>query len=169
MGMTWTTGGGFSNVTPRPSYQNAIVNNYLTNSTSLVPPASYFNQNGRAYADAVTVGHNLEVVLDSSLVAIDGTSASAPIFAGMVTVLNDARLNAGKAPLGFITPLMYQTYSDAPACWNDITVGHNKCGAYGWAPVCCETGYTATVGWDPVSGVGSPNIAALREYVLSLP
>ena len=51
----------------------------------------------------------------------------------------------------------------------DITVGHNKCGAYGWMPVCCETGYTATVGWDPVSGVGSPNIAALREYVLNLP
>ena len=124
---------------------------YLSNSSSVVPPANYFNLGGRAYADAVTVGHNLEVVLDSQIVAIDGTSASAPIFAGMITVLNDARMNAGKTPLGFITPLMYQTFSDVPNCWNDITVGHNKCGAYGWRPVCCDTGFSAVTGWDPVS------------------
>lgn len=53
--------------------------------------------------------------------------------------------------------------------FKDVTVGHNKCGAYGWKPVCCDTGYTATTGWDPVSGVGSPNVAALLQYVLSLP
>lgn len=98
MGMSWTTGGGFSNVTPRPSYQDLAVNQYLKNSDT-VPPTDYFNQSGRAYADAVTVGHNLEVVLNSQLVAIDGTSASAPIFAGMVTVLNNIRMNAGKSPL----------------------------------------------------------------------
>lgn len=62
-------GGGFSNVTPRPSYQDLAVNQYLKNSDT-VPPTDYFNQTGRAYADAVTVGHNLEVVLNSQLVAI---------------------------------------------------------------------------------------------------
>lgn len=63
-------GGGFSNVTPRPSYQNDAVSSYLKNTSQVVPPSSYFNMNGRAYADAVTVGHNLEVVLSSELVAI---------------------------------------------------------------------------------------------------
>merc|ERR1712137_726047 len=160
-GMTWTTGGGFSNVTPRPSYQDAAVEQYLNNNQN-VPSSGYFNASGRAYADAVTVGHNLQVVLSGSLAAIDGTSASAPIFGGIVSVLNNARLNAGKTPLGFMNQLLYQSLAELPAAWSDVTVGRNRCGAYGWKPVCCEEGYTCGVGWDPVSGAGSPNVELLK-------
>ena len=70
-------------MTPRPSYQDDAVNSYLKNSSGTVPAESYFNTKGRAYADAVTVGHNLEVVLDSEIVAI-----------GML-ISNDIMMNGG--------------------------------------------------------------------------
>jgi len=53
--------------------------------------------------------------------SLDGTSASAPIFAGVVTLLNDARLNAGKSPLGFLNPMLYKAKSfDASAFYGSL-------------------------------------------------
>ena len=115
----------------------------------------------------MTVGHNLMVVFNGKLIPVDGTSASAPIFAGIITLLNDARLNSGKPPLGFLNPLLYGLYASNPDCYKDIIVGHNRCGSLGWYPVCCPYGYQTSPGWDPVSGVGSPDYSALRDAVLN--
>lgn len=62
-----------------------------------------------SYPDVVTVGHNLITALDGVFQPIDGTSASAPIFAGIVSELNAARARVGKGPLGFLNPFLYQT------------------------------------------------------------
>ena len=55
--------------------------------------------------------------------------------------MNDFRLSHGKAPLGFLNPLIY---SKGVAGFNDITSGSN--------PGCGTNGFPAGAGWDPVSG-----------------
>jgi tripeptidyl-peptidase-1 len=72
------------------------------------PPTQYFNQSGRAYPDVATIGHNLLIRWGGGLVTVDGTSASGPIMAGVVSLLNEARLNAGKSSLGLLNPMFYK-------------------------------------------------------------
>jgi hypothetical protein len=47
-----------------------------------------------------------------------------------VTLLNDARLGAGKAPLGFLNQLLYSIARTQPDAFIDVTVGHNRCGCF---------------------------------------
>ena len=59
-----------------------------------------------------------------------GTSAAAPAFAGIISMLNDARLSKGKPSLGFLNPLLYSKLSGA---FNDVTSGSNPgCGTTGF-------------------------------------
>jgi len=161
-GMFWTTGGGFSNVSSSPSYQTQQVQHYLA--TANLPPSDYFNSNGRAYPDVATVGHNLEIVLNGESRVLDGTSASAPIFGGLITLLNDLRLNSGSPPLGFLNPLLYGLSQTNSGSFRDVTVGHNACGGFG-PPYCCADGFYASPGWDAVSGLGSPNFLVLYNAI----
>jgi tripeptidyl-peptidase-1 len=65
---------------------------------------------------------------------IGGTSASSPAFAGIVALLNDARLSKKQPPLGFLNPLLY---SKGLSGFNDITIGHNSgCGTTGFKVRC---------------------------------
>eukprot|EP01095_Lingulamoeba_sp_RSL-Kostka_P008441 TRINITY_DN2823_c1_g1_i1.p1 TRINITY_DN2823_c1_g1~~TRINITY_DN2823_c1_g1_i1.p1 ORF type:complete len:709 (-),score=267.92 TRINITY_DN2823_c1_g1_i1:299-2425(-) len=165
-GITWTTGGGFSNMTSMPSYQTKVVNSYLSQKTSPLPPSTYFNKNGRAYPDVVAVGHNLETAFKGDFIPVDGTSASAPIFAGIVTLLNNERANHGMPPMGWINPMFYQLYEENPSLFQDVTVGKNRCGSVGYDPVCCDDGFECSPGFDTVSGMGSVNYEELRHAVV---
>ena len=102
---------------------------------------------------------------------VDGTSASAPIFAGIITLLNDYRLNHKKRPMGFINQFLYQAAAYAPASFYDVVIGTNNCGAIGTAPIptCCPYGFSASVGYDVVTGLGTPNFLALLNYLQQLP
>ena len=61
-------------------------------------------------------------------------------------------------PLGFLNPLVYTLDALVPGrAWNDITTGNN--------PGCGTPGFNATKGWDPVTGVGTPNFGKLKEIV----
>ena len=51
-----------------------------------------------------------------------GTSASSPAFSSMVSLLNEARLSAGKKPMGLLNPFLYQNVD----AFTDVTVGSNK-------------------------------------------
>jgi len=128
----------------------------------LCPPSS-------AYPDVSAIGHNLMVVLNDAWTPVDGTSASAPIFAGVVSLLNDIRLSNNMAPLGFMNPLLYQIAKDTPQAFYDVTVGNTRCGAYGYTPTCCDAAFTAMPGYDPVGGLGTPNFAVLSQQVLKYP
>lgn len=149
-----TTGGGFSGVFSRPSWQDSQVANYLKNGPDL-PPTSMFHSSGRGYPDVAAMGHNYPIVVGGSTYAGSGTSASTPVVAGMVTLINAKRIMAGKSTLGFLNPALYQLDSSA---FHDITSGKNNCaaGAQGSA-TCCQYGFTATSGWDPLTGLGSPD------------
>jgi len=78
---------------------------------------------------------------------IGGTSASTPAFAGVITLVNDALLAAGRKPLGFMNPWLY---SGGWKAFNDITSGNN--------PGCGTNGFSTAQGWDPVTGFGTPDL-----------
>ena len=83
--------------------------------------------------------------------------------AGMVALVNSARLAAGKPPLGWINSALYQLYE---AFAIDIIDGANNCAA--GALICCGHGFGALPGWDPVTGLGSVNFAAFKAAFLAL-
>ncbi|PIL32648.1 hypothetical protein GSI_05352 [Ganoderma sinense ZZ0214-1] len=148
--------GGFSNVFARPDYQSAAVESYLNTLGST--NAGLFNTSGRAYPDVSTQGVSFAVNIAGEFEAVSGTSASSPTFASVVALLNDQRLNAGKTPLGFLNPLLYST---AAAAFNDITSGSN--------PGCNTTGFPTETGWDPVTGLGTPDFNKLLSAVMAAP
>ncbi|GJJ14188.1 hypothetical protein Clacol_008450 [Clathrus columnatus] len=155
------SGGGFSSVFPRPSYQQPAVEKYLEN---FVPEHTkgLFNTNGRGFPDLSSNGAHWAVVINDEFLLQDGTSASAPTIAAMITAINDARMAVGKGPVGFINPTIYSERFQ-PA-FNDITTGGN---------IGCDgnvgSGFNASVGWDPVTGLGTPNFSKLLELWMELP
>jgi kumamolisin len=133
------TGGGISDVFALPSWQNGAG----------VPPSANPNQNvGRGVPDVSgdadpTTGY--VTLVDGQPDVIGGTSAVAPLWAGLIALINES---IGK-PVGFVNPLLYQNASTA-GDFTDITSGNN--GAYSAGP-----------GWDACTGLGSPigtNVAA---------
>lgn len=125
------TGGGVSDVFPLPSYQK---------SAGVPPSANPGGKVGRGVPDVAgnadpTTGY--ATLVDGESGVTGGTSAVAPLWAGLTALLNQS---LGK-PAGFLNPLLYQ--ANETADFNDITSGTN--GAY-----------SARVGWDACTGLGSP-------------
>ena len=145
------SGGGFSTIFARPSYQASAVTNYLNRINPLY--AGKFNAAGRAFPDVAAQAQNLEIVNGGNYELAYGTSAASPIFASAIALLNDQLIAAGKSPLGFLNPLLYAN----PGALNDIASGSN--------PGCGTNGFPALSGWDPVTGLGSPNYGALKRLV----
>eukprot|EP00475_Leptophrys_vorax_P001461 TRINITY_DN107_c0_g1_i1.p1 TRINITY_DN107_c0_g1~~TRINITY_DN107_c0_g1_i1.p1 ORF type:complete len:551 (-),score=151.65 TRINITY_DN107_c0_g1_i1:92-1744(-) len=156
-----TSGGGFSDVFSQPSYQSSQVADYFNNVASY--PVSGYNSNGRGYPDVSVMGYNYVVAIGGKFTLESGTSASAPVFAGMITLINDARIAAGKSALGFLNQALYSLDSSV---WNDIVSGDNTCTAN--SQICCEQGFSAAQGWDPVSGLGTPIFQSLKQALVSL-
>ncbi|KAF9522419.1 peptidase S8/S53 domain-containing protein [Crepidotus variabilis] len=146
------SGGGFSRYFARPSYQNTDVSTFLTGLGTKY--SGLYNASGRAYPDVAAQGQGFQVVIGGSTNSVGGTSASSPTIAGVFALLNDYRLSTGKTTLGFLNPLIYST---AKSGFNDIKSGSN--------PGCGTNGFTAGAGWDPVTGLGTPNFLALQKLV----
>jgi kumamolisin len=123
------TGGGVSNVFPLPSYQaNSNV------------PAPAVSGGGRGVPDVsgdADPETGYQVRVDGQYQVIGGTSAVAPLWAGLIALANQQ--NGTSA--GFIQPLIYA--AKAASAFNDITSGNN--GAFSAGP-----------GWDACTGLGSP-------------
>jgi kumamolisin len=123
------TGGGVSNVFALPSWQ----------ANSNVPGTST-STGGRGVPDVAgdadpTTGYTIRV--DGQTTVVGGTSAVAPLWAGLVTVANQQL----GTHVGFIQPAIYA--AKAASAFTDITQGNN--GAF-----------TAGPGWDACTGLGSP-------------
>ncbi|CAI6303074.1 unnamed protein product [Periconia digitata] len=157
----WSAGGGgFSEVFERPSYQNATVANWLATDTTHNAVTPYFNASGRAYPDVSALAVNYVIVAGGSSTGVSGTSCSAPATAGIIQLLNSGRIAAGKKGLGFLNPWLYGTASTG---FNDIKTG--KIG--GCSGVISGAGFSAVSGWDPATGLGSPNYEALLKFATS--
>eukprot|EP00761_Pharyngomonas_kirbyi_P011124 gb/GECH01011148.1/.p1 GENE.gb/GECH01011148.1/~~gb/GECH01011148.1/.p1 ORF type:complete len:557 (+),score=103.76 gb/GECH01011148.1/:1-1671(+) len=153
------SGGGFSlKAFDRPSYQNYAVSQWLQHGRD-IPGKKFFNRKGRGTPDVSALGVGYQVVANGRVENVAGTSASTPTFAGIVTLLNDARLNQGMKPLGFLNPFLYQTWKSQSNSFNDVTEGKN--------PSSCCDGFKCSKGWDPVTGVGTPNFGVLKDAALN--
>ena len=118
---------------------------------------------GRGFPDIAAQAEGFTVV--SKFIpnpGVAGTSCASPTAAGIFGLLNDLRLQNGKPPLGFLNPFLYQSAS----ALTDITTGASGggCGGGGMGE-----GFAAVKGWDPVTGLGTPDYAKLAKAVLALP
>jgi tripeptidyl-peptidase-1 len=156
---SYTSGGGFSNFSPMPSWQTNAVKQYLTSGVVL-PPSYFYNATNRGFPDVSAQGYNIAIYNDHTAVdLVSGTSAASPAFSGIVTMLNDASLVKTGKPLGFLNPLLYQMQSTVEGAFNDITQGDNRCTEEGCSVAC--KGFNAFKGWDPVTGLGTPNYSKM--------
>jgi tripeptidyl-peptidase-1 len=142
------SGGGFSSTFPQFKAQASAVAHYLKTATGL-PPAKAFNATGRATPDVSALGEGFQVIAGGEVQSVGGTSASTPTFAGLVGLLNEARIKAGKPAMGYLNPFLYQN-ADA---FTDVTVGTNAIGRGGEK---LKYGYKCEPGWDPATGLGTP-------------
>jgi len=149
------SGGGFSNYFASMSYQTTAVQSFLSGLGET--NAGMFNTTGRGYPDVAAQGSGFRVILSGRSISVGGTSASSPTFASVIALLNDFLISKGKPSLGFLNPLIYGA---AQAGFNDITLGNN--------PGCGTNGFQAGVGWDPVTGVGTPDFVKLQTIVGNL-
>lgn len=153
------SGGGFSRMFDAYQTQAEDASNYLNNAPQL-PPAGSFPPSGRATPDVSALGEGFEVVASGKVSPVGGTSASTPLFAGLVSLLNEARLDAGKPPMGYLNIWIFQN----PSMFTDVTVGTNAIGR-GTGPI--PYGFNCTKGWDPATGLGTPIFGKMLKSALN--
>jgi subtilase family serine protease len=140
----WTgSGGGFSHLYARPAYQDGVPG---ISTTRRVPDVA---------GSADEVGGMARVVIVrgvASLISPAGTSASTPLWAGLVALADQYAHH----DLGFVNPAIYRIghSSSYYKAFHDVTTGTN--------------GYSAAPGWDPVTGWGTPNAHVLIPLLARL-
>lgn len=135
------TGGGVSSHFSKPAYQSAV---------NVPKPTRTVNPTGRGVPDVAGDADpesGYVVIVDGQEGVIGGTSAVAPLWAGLIAVLNKS---LGKN-LGWFHPQLYGTLTQYKAL-HDITSGSN--GAY-----------HAQAGWDACTGLGSPDGQAMLSLL----
>ena len=143
--------GGFSDFFKRPEWQDGAVGEYVLwlvkgNDTRV----GLFNHGGRAVPDISAIGSAFQIVMGGSVSQVLGTSASTPVVAAMVALVNDARMRAGKPSLGWLNPLLYS--ARVKSVLRDVTVGDS---AGCWFPDNSRSpGWSAGEGYDLVTGLG---------------
>jgi len=157
-----TSGGGFSNVFSQPSWQTSAVSTYFKTAPN-IPPKSMYGT-GRGYPDVASLGNAYNILVGGRWIKVSGTSASSPVFCGMVALVNGAREAKGKKSIGYLNPILYKIDKSA---YHDVTEGVNNCPA--GQGTCCKYGFTATKGWDPATGWGSLDYPLFAKAVQNLP
>ncbi len=141
------TGGGVSDNFALPSWQTGVN----------VPPSANANKHvGRGVPDVAGDADpqtGYQIMVDGQSTVIGGTSAVAPLWAGLVALLNQQQ----KRPVGFLNAILYQNYQvlRQQNALSDITSGNN--GAY-----------SAKAGWNACSGLGTPRGTQLATALAAL-
>jgi len=138
---TGASGGGVSTFFAMPSWQVGIVPSSVSTTYRALPDVA-------ANADPNT-GYNIKY--QGSYMAIGGTSAAAPLWAGLTSLMSQSRgqpVGDLQQPTPNFNQLLYTVYRTVPLIVHDITQGN-------------DGAYSAGVGWDECTGLGSPNGALL--------
>jgi len=152
------SGGGFSNYFDVPEFQKEAVANYFEHYNPPYNSSTYNNsRTSRGFPDISANGANYVVVIDGEVGLVYGTSASSPVAGSFFTMINAARLDAGLSTIGYINPAIYS--DDFASGFNDIVSGGNE--------GCGTDGFSAVPGWDPVTGLGTPNVEQLLTLWLA--
>jgi kumamolisin len=134
------TGGGVSAVFPLPAWQEGLNATLTAGGSQALAKRGVPDVSGDADPET-----GYQVRVDGSDTVIGGTSAVAPLWAGLIARINESN----GSPVGFINAKLYA----APSAFNDVTQGDNG-------------DFAASAGWDACTGLGSPdgvNIAALFD------
>jgi subtilase family serine protease len=148
-GHSFASGGGFSHLFTRPAYQDGL------------PAAGAMRGVPDVAADALgATGMALEFSVPGGgdfFIGAGGTSAAAPLWAGLIALADQ---QAGH-PLGFVNPAIYRIARSPQyhKAFHDITTGNNTIALA--SPPVTITGYQAGPGWDPVTGLGTPDAQVL--------
>jgi len=165
------SGGGYSILFPRPAFQNTLPPGSTYVGSSVGAPGPNTNMRGIpdiAYQASSRTGvlvYDTEPSTTSSgtgcgganpcsigWYVVGGTSSSSPQWAGLIAIADQM---AGR-DLGYINTALYQIANN-PAMYAsdffDVTVGNNQTSSI--------PGYSASPGWDAVTGLGTPNVANL--------
>lgn len=160
------SGGGFSNYFDAPDWQQRAISDYFDtvklNFTGYESAGTNFSEvgdgvyrkGGRGYPDVAAMGRSYWSFTEGRWSRQGGTSLSAPIWAAVLTLVNEHRIAAGKGP---VYPVLYAH----PEMFADVVYGAN--------PSCNTTGFPAAKGWDPITGLGTPIFPKLLEVFLALP
>ncbi|KAH9056900.1 subtilisin-like protein [Lactarius vividus] len=146
------SGGGFSDHFERPPYQRQVVPTFLGDLGSRYQ--GLYNASGRGVPDIAAQSINFLLFLNGQEQTGSGTSAATPVVAGIISLLNDWLISTGQDPLGFLNPWLYGRGLTA---LTDITEGSN--------PGCGTNGFSAIAGWDPVTGLGTPNFRRMLQQL----
>ncbi|KAE9980219.1 hypothetical protein EG327_006665 [Venturia inaequalis] len=149
--------GGFSDLFPRPVWQETAVSGYLAHLGSKW--RGLYNPQGRGFPDVAAQGRRFRVIDKGQMVEYAGTSCSAPTVASIIALVNAALIQAGRPPLGWLNPRLY---GDLKGAFTDIVDGGST-GCTGidqysglTTPIVPFASWNATAGWDPVTGLGTP-------------
>ncbi|QBD81668.1 hypothetical protein EPA93_39145 [Ktedonosporobacter rubrisoli] len=152
-----STGGGFSTIYSRPSYQDNIPG---IHSGRGVPDIAY---DGDPFTGVPVV---ISMNGGTLIIPVGGTSVGAPAWAGIVALADQY---AGKR-LGFLNETLYRISQSSSygKGFHDITDGNNSVKIFdpSGKEVSVE-GYNAHAGWDPVTGVGTPKVNSLVHLLAS--
>jgi len=143
--------GGFSSFFSEPSYQQQL--------PASVQSALQHRRGTPDIASSADPAFGLAIYTAGSWTVVGGTSAASPLWAGVTAIANQM---AGH-PLGFLNTRLYTveaSHSGATA-FNDVVTGNNN------SPDAPVQGYPATTGWDPVTGLGTPNAAVLLPALIA--
>ena len=133
------TGGGISALAPVPAFQSAVT---LPANVSTSAPG----RGVPAVAGNPAPGTGYESVVSGQTQVVGGTSAVAPLWAGLTALVNQSAAR----PVGFFLPTLYAAASGV----REITVGNNR-------PSGSNLGYDAGPGWNACTGLGVPDGQAL--------
>ncbi|KAH9036795.1 subtilisin-like protein [Lactarius deliciosus] len=146
------SGGGFSNIFKRPDYQEQAVTTFLQHLGNQY--RGKYNATSRGIPDISAQALGYPIFVKGVQHLGEGTSASTPVVASIISLLNDYLFSQGRPPLGFLNPWLYGTGKSG---LTDIIEGSN--------PGCNTDGFSAIEGWDPVTGVGTPDFQRLLRVL----
>src|SRR3954452_14644431 len=139
-------GGGSSAFEARPWWQPA--QSFATSGKRMVPDVAAFADESPGYPIVCSSGVQGCKGSGQSIAFVGGTSAAAPLLAGMIALWNQQAHDQGLPRPGFIAPLLTSLAQHAPQAFTDITQGTNA--LFGGS--CCPT----RAGFDLATGWGSP-------------
>jgi kumamolisin len=141
-----TSGGGISRVFDLPSFQ----------AEHAVPPHASSRKRGRGIPDVAANASSetgFMIWADDTVMSMGGTSAVAPLWAGLIACLNQS---LGRR-IGYLTPLLYTDGAVRRGALRDIVTGNNRTAG--------RQGYRARAGWDACTGLGSPHGTKLLRWL----
>jgi subtilase family serine protease len=166
----WTTGGNFDGYANASSWEHRAIDEYLSSGVYL--PNSSWNRFGHGVPTLTMNGHNCPVYGangEQTFSDVDGTSCSAPMFAGFLAYVNDFQLTNGRNKVGPAQQLLYLLAYEYPRVFMKSGHGHTYCTEY----LCCSVndGFQTPpkpTTWNPVYGLGQPNFGLMTTALNEL-